>query len=150
MMLREASPSDSYTSDHCCFSSRDDLQSDWKNCNDSAWSCPRDWRLSASWGLIRIPPENPRTLWHYGIEGLRGVLKSAQTMQRGFPVGKLVYIFLILDLTEIISLNDNIVSDGVRGWEQVVGVSSSWSMIFMFCGNTLRCTHQFYFFNMKL
>ena len=35
---------------------------DWKNYKDQAYSCPRDWRLSASWGG---PPESPRTSQDY-------------------------------------------------------------------------------------
>jgi len=39
---------------------------DWKNYNDQAYSCPRDWRLSASWGNpIEGPPQTSR---HYGTE----------------------------------------------------------------------------------
>ena len=31
------------------------IQQDWKNNSDQAYSCPRDWRLSASWGKLRAP-----------------------------------------------------------------------------------------------
>ena len=32
---------------------------------------PRDWRVSASWGPIKSPPEGPNRSQHYRIEGLK-------------------------------------------------------------------------------
>ena len=34
-------------------------------------SCPRDWHLSASWGLIEATSETPHTLQDYRIDGFK-------------------------------------------------------------------------------
>ena len=40
--------------------------------HDQAYSCPRDYRLSASWDQIKAPSKNPRTSRQCGIEGFKG------------------------------------------------------------------------------
>ena len=45
----------------------------WKKYTDQAYSRPRGWRLSASWGPNSGPPETPRTSQHHHIEGIKGV-----------------------------------------------------------------------------
>jgi len=44
---------------------------DCKNYSELAYSFPRDWRLSASWGPIEGSPRTPRTSRHYGIDGFK-------------------------------------------------------------------------------
>ena len=40
-----------------------------KNNTDQTHSCPRDWRLPASWGTNWVPSDNPHASQHYRIEG---------------------------------------------------------------------------------
>ena len=84
---------------------------DWTNYNGQAYSCLRDWRLSASWrsnsgpswslsnitalwyrgnneGLLQGAPEAPRTYHHYDIEGLMGALNETPIMWRGTSLSK--------------------------------------------------------------
>ena len=45
---------------------------DWKNYTVHVCSCPRDWRLSSSWGAQVRTLQAPLTASHYGIEGFIG------------------------------------------------------------------------------
>ena len=44
-----------------------------KNNSDQTYSCPSDWRLSASWGINWRPPWSApyhhSLLWHWGVSG---------------------------------------------------------------------------------
>ena len=45
---------------------------DWKNISDQTYSCPRGWRLSASWGTIEGSPQTPEITEECGINGFQG------------------------------------------------------------------------------
>ena len=44
----------------------------WKNDSGQTHSCPRDWRISASWGPIQGPPKPLRPSEQYRIGGFKG------------------------------------------------------------------------------
>ena len=62
---------------------------DWKNNSDQRHSCPRDWRLTASWGgNWGLPWNPPCTPQHYRFVGLKGLIGSPwcrETIDRKFP-----------------------------------------------------------------
>ena len=64
-------------------------QPDRKNVTDQTYSCPRDWRLSASGGPIEGPPETPRTSQHYHIEEIKGLPDLEQPFEKMFRAPEL-------------------------------------------------------------
>ena len=66
---------------------------DRKNVTNQTYSCPRDWRLSASWVTKLSPIETPRTSQHYRIEGFKGALNWAPIMPRDDSLSDSQYNF---------------------------------------------------------
>ena len=71
-----------------------------ENCNGRAYSCPRDWCCSASWGKIKDPQKFPRTSQYCDIERckMRGVGLSIEPPLGNFFRLSLVASFFLSQL----------------------------------------------------
>ena len=50
----------------------------WKNKSDQTYSCPRDWRPSASWGTLKSPVHHSTI----ALRGFKGAVNRAAIMSR--------------------------------------------------------------------